>query len=253
VINIFLLHFKTANHPTGDFDTRGIMSLRKEEINRKILHVFTGCIVPALILYVPMYAPHFSRAPGWFTPRWYPPALALLAAALFTSVELLRFRSKAIQRFFYFLSASALRPEESKELTGATYIAYSTLVCSILFVNQPSISFMVLGAFIWGDAAAALVGQSMGRIKIGKKTIEGSIGCFLLCLTLFLFIFPRVPHLLDPWRGSMRFIVAFVASISITGFELFAVKFAKNFTINDNLIAPVITGIIMTIIYPATK
>ena len=29
-----------------------------------------------------------------------------------------------------------------------------------------------------GDAAAALVGKSMGRIRIGEKTLEGALGCF---------------------------------------------------------------------------
>jgi diacylglycerol kinase (CTP) len=229
------------------------MPLRKEEINRKVLHIFTGIIVPAAILYLPLYAPHYCWLPNFLSPRSYPLLLAVFAGALLTGVEALRFKSKIVQRFFYFFSGKALRPEEAKKLTGATYIAYSTALCSILFVNQPSISFMVLCAFIWGDAAAALVGQSIGRIKIGKKTLEGSVACFLLSLLLFTLAFPLVPHLLDPWRGSMPFAVAFASALSITVFELFTIKITKDFSINDNLTAPVITGIIINVIYPVIK
>ena len=226
------------------------MTLRKEEINRKTLHAITGSVVPALILYIPLYAPHFSWLPVWLTPRLYPLILAAFASALLTFVELLRFRNSAVQRLFYSISGSALRPEESQKMTGATYIAYSALGCSLLFINHPQISFMVLAAFIWGDAAAALVGQSIGRIKIGEKTIEGSLGCFAMCIALFVFVFPHVPRLLEPWKGVMPPCMAFLSTFVITIMELFPISFKKNKVINDNLIVPLITGVIILLLFP---
>jgi dolichol kinase len=229
------------------------MALQKEEIYRKVLHIFSGSIIPAAILYIPRYSPHFSRLPGWLTPKFYSPVLAAAACALFIGVEALRFRSGFVQRLFFRISGPALRPEESRKLTGATYIALSTLICSIVFIDRPYISFMALCAFIWGDAAAALVGQSIGRIKIGKKSLEGSLGCFALCMVLFIFVFPLVPHLLEPWQGKVPLAMACLASVSITVMELFPIQITKNFVINDNLTVPVFTGIIMQVVYPFIK
>jgi Dolichol kinase len=226
------------------------MALRKEEVYRKVLHVFTGLIVPGLILYIPRYAPSFPWAPGWLSPRLYPPVLAVAVAVVFTVVELLRFRVGPVQAMFYRISGPALRPEEARKLTGATYIVYSALLCSIVFVNQPFISFMVLCAFIWGDAAAALVGQALGRIKIGKKSLEGSLACFVLCMALFTGGYRLVPHLLDAWQGRVPFFLAIAGSLCITIMELFPVRITKKISINDNLTVPVLTGIVLQLLYP---
>jgi dolichol kinase len=230
-----------------------MMALRKEEIYRKVLHIFSGSIVPALILYIPMYAPPFSCFPVWLKPELYPPVLAAVFTFIFLSIELLRFRVPFVQRLFYGISGATLRPEEDKKMTGATYIVAAAFICSVVFVKQPYISFMVLCAFIWGDAVAALVGQSFGRTKIGKKSLEGSTGCFVLCMILFLGAFPLVPHLLDSWNGKMSILMAVLASLCITVMELFPITFAKKYVVNDNLTVPVITGIIMYIAYPVLK
>ena len=229
------------------------MALKKEEVYRKVLHLFTGIIFPGLVLYIPRYAPHYSWLPAWLTPKLYPPALALVAGIAFTAFEQARFRFGPVQAFFYRLSGSALRPEEAKKMTGATYIVYAVLVCSIVFVNKPFISFMVLCAFIWGDAAAALVGQSIGRTKIGKKSLEGSCACLVLCLFLFTLGFRLVPHALDAWGGTTPLLLAIAASFCITVMELFPIKINRDFTVNDNLTVPVITGIVIEFLYPLLK
>jgi dolichol kinase len=239
-----------VNQFTGTISKEAAMVLRKEEINRKILHAFTGSIVPALILYLPLYAPRFSWLPSWMTPRMYPPLLAAAAAGLFTLVEVTRLRSAALQRLFFRVSGAALRPDESKKMTGATYICYATLGCSLLFMNHPQVSFIVLSAFIWGDAAAALVGQSVGRTRIGAKTLEGSIGCLVLCLAFFLLVYPLVPRLLDPWNGVMPVPMALVASLLITVMELFPVSYKRKTIINDNLTVPMATGIAIVLLFP---
>jgi dolichol kinase len=242
---------KAALYPRGTAQRqRYPMALRKEEINRKVLHAFTGSIVPALILYIPLYAPHFSWLPVWLTPRFYPPVLAAVASAFLTFVEIVRLKNTAMQRFFYRVSGATLRPEESKKMTGATYICYATLGCSVLFVDHQQVSFIVLSAFIWGDAAAALVGQSIGKTKIGTKSLEGSLGCFVLCMAFFLLVFPLVPHLLDPWKGVMSVSMALAASFVITIMELFPISINKKMTVNDNLTVPMVTGIIIVLLFP---
>jgi dolichol kinase len=59
-----------------------------------------------------------------------------------------------------------------------------------------------------------------------------------------------VPHLLDEWRGSVPLFLALAGSLCITILELFPARITKNVSINDNLTVPVITGIVLQLLYP---
>lgn len=211
------------------------MPLTKEEINRKLLHILSGTMIPAGIFYIPMIEG---------SNKWIPVIILAVLSVGSVLLEYLRFNNKFIQNLFMSLGASMLRSHEDRSITGATYIFLSALICSVLFINTPSISFMVICLFILGDAIAAIVGISIGRIKIGKKSLEGSIACFVLGLILFFFAFPNVPFLLKVWEGKIPLVLILIASFTNTIFELFPIKLGK-FEINDNLSVPVITGLVM--------
>ena len=217
------------------------MSLTKEEINRKLLHILSGCLIPMGILYIP-------KIPG--APGYLPMVILGVLLVLSIFIEVIRFKIPGVQKVFVSLVGSMLRTEENKKFTGSTYIFASAFICAIIFYRQPHISFMVINLFILGDAIAAVVGLSIGRIKIGKKSLEGSLGCFILCLILFFGVYPHVPLLLDQWNGRIPLSLIFITSLCITIFELMPWRITKNFVINDNLIVPVITGIIMLKLYP---
>jgi len=217
------------------------MALTKEEINRKLLHIISGCSIPAGILYLP-------KIPG--APEKLPMLIIGVLLALSIAVELIRFRMPAVQKLFYSMAGTMLRKEENKKLTGSTYIFASSFLCTIIFANQPHISFMVLNLFILGDAVAAIVGLSIGRIKIGKKSLEGFLACFILCLTLFFAVYPHVPLLLDQWNGRVPLTLTIIASLCIAVLELFPIKITGNFSLNDNLYVPVVTGLVMMKVYP---
>ncbi len=227
------------------------MALKKEEIMRKVLHFIFGTIIPVGALYIPWYA----QKQGWdFVPPWaLPPIILGVFLVGFVLMETLRFRIPAIANLVNKFGGSFMRKEEAKTTTGATYINASALICTIIFRNHPYISFMVISTFIWGDAVAALVGQAIGKIKIGKKSLEGSLACLVLCLFFYLLVFPHVPLLLDSWNGRVPLAIVIIASLSVTIMELFPLKFSKTFDINDNLTVPVITGLIMVWVYPFVK
>jgi dolichol kinase len=210
------------------------MGLRKEEITRKLLHLF-ALLMPIGIFYLPR----------WSIPEYVPAGVLAFLLSGSMIVETLRFKVPAVQKIFFKFFGSMLREEESKRTTGSTYVIGAALLCAILFRESPHISFMVLSLFILGDAIAAIVGLSMGRIKIGKKSLEGSLSCFLLCIILFYAVFPIVPGLLDIWNGKLPFVLVLTTSFAITIFELIPLRITKNFTINDNLAVPVIAGYIM--------
>jgi dolichol kinase len=160
-------------------------------------------------------------------------------------LESLRFRIPLVQKYFVMFFGHMMRKEDSKRLTGSTYIIGAALLCSILFYNDRHITFMVLSLFILGDAAAAIVGLNTGRVKIGKKSLEGSAACFFLCMLMFYMVFPHLPGILDSWGGKIPLHLAVISSLSITVFELVPLRITLKTVINDNLAVPVITGGIM--------
>ena len=216
------------------------MALTKEEINRKLLHVISGTAIPAGIFYLPKIEGISNMFPVV--------ALGLLLVGSIL-LEYLRFHNAVIQKLFLSIGSNMLRSSEDKSVTGATYIFASAFICSILFFDNPEISFIVISLFILGDAIAAIVGISIGRIKIGKKSLEGSLACFFLGLILFFFVYPNTPMIMDSWNGKIALPLILIASFSNTIFELFPIKIGK-FIINDNLTVPVITGLALLYLTP---
>lgn len=210
------------------------MRLSSQEIGRKLLHLF-ALLMPIGIFYAPVL--HF------------PEILApVFLGSLFIGsviIEFLRFRIPAVQKVFFAMFGSMLRKEESFKVTGSTWIIGAGFLCSILFSRTPYISFIVLTLFVLGDAAAALVGISLGRIKIGKKTLEGSLACFVTCVIVSVVVLPFIPGLLDQWGGRIPLALALITGLVITVFELVPLKVAPKLVINDNLAVPVIAGYVI--------
>ena len=206
-----------------------------------MLHLF-ALVMPAGIFYIPQFFPQFSGA------KFIAPVILAVVLTGSIIIEFLRFRVPAVQKIFYLFVGSMLREEESKKTTGSTFVIGAALMCSLLFWHHLHIAFMVLFIFILGDAVAALVGISMGRIKIGKKSLEGSTACFLMCMLLFFAVFPFVPGLFDTWGGGISLkmaLIAIMVSLSTTVFELVPLKISSKIIINDNLAVPVISGFLM--------
>jgi dolichol kinase len=213
------------------------MPLPKEEIARKLLHLF-ALLMPAGIYYIPKY-----------TGTWMIPPVIL--GALFIGsviIEKMRQLSPGIQELFFKLFGSMLRKEETKQTTGSTWVIGAAFICSIIFRNEPQVALMVLTIFILGDAVAALVGMSIGKIKIGKKSLEGSLACFLLCMFFFYAVFPFIPGLLAPYGGRLPLMVALITSLTVTVFELVPLKITPKIIINDNLAVPVIAGLLLRLL-----
>jgi dolichol kinase len=208
--------------------------LSREEVTRKLLHLI-ALVMPLGIFYLPRWSFPRSIAPIFLT--------ALFAGSVL--IEMGRFGSPAVQRAFFRFFGWLLRKEERFKIAGSTWVMGAAALCSILFFNATYVSCVALSLFVIGDAAAALVGISMGRIKIGKKSLEGSLACFLSCIALSYGLFPFLPGLLNRWGGTLPFSLVLVTAAVVTVFELVPLRITPNIAINDNLAVPVIAGYAM--------
>jgi dolichol kinase len=126
-----------------------------------------------------------------------------------------------------------LRESEATQLCGGSYFSLGCTLAIHGFepvVAMTSIIFLVLG-----DMSAALMGRSFGQsicnIKIGRegrKSVEGSVAMFVVCLLFGCSIFSQV-HL----REYAVTLAALVATLA----ELY-----EPFGINDNVTIPVLSS-----------
>ena len=132
---------------------------------------------------------------------------------------------KFFKKYFYFM----MRDSEKKgEITGATWVFAGSLF-TIILIPKP---FCIVALFFLavGDTFAALIGMSYPFIKIGRKTLSGSIACFVTCCVIgLLFSFSL--------NTSTIILGAFIATLT----ELSSMK------INDNLSIPIFSGLSMYI------
>jgi len=204
----------------------------REEVYRKLLHVLV-VLLPVGVFYGPAI---------FFTDRQTILFYTLFILLLSVGIEIARFRHSAFAKWYFDTFGSMLREEEKNKLTGATYVAAATFFCawlSLIDERMAASACMGLILFILGDAAAALVGKSMGRIRIGDKTLEGALGCFLICLGLSFFAIPQLPDFVTKWGGTVELWQAIVISVLVAFLELFPVKLEK-IKLNDNLYVPVL-------------
>ena len=191
----------------------------KEEVFRKAIHLGT-LLIPLLYLFV--------------TRKW---ALSIVVplAALSLVIDIARLGGIRASRVFLRLFGALLREHERQTLTGASYLVVSSSLC-ILFYDKPvailSVLFLVLG-----DPVAALVGGRYGRTQIwGRKSIEGSLACFIVCLAVTAFIpgfalWPKSPTI----SMSARLLGPLTATL-VEGLPV---------PVDDNLSVPLVSGLVM--------
>ena len=102
-------------------------------------------------------------------------------------IEVYRKNNHVLSRIFSNWFEFMMRDKEKKgELTGATWVFVGALF-TILLVPDPFniISLLFLS---FGDTFAAIIGTRFPYIKLGRKTLSGSIAGFTACLTIGLAI-----------------------------------------------------------------
>ena len=156
-------------------------------------------------------------------------SLLLLAFIISMVVEFHRFWQRGFRKTFNRIFGLILRRHELRDLTGATYLLFSSMLCVALF--EPLIASCAVAFLSVGDTFAALVGMNLGKRKFMgmSKSMEGSIACFVSCLIFGLF------WMKNPFLALGG---AFTATIAELG----------GIPLDDNLKIPLGAGLIMTIL-----
>ena len=177
------------------------------ELGRKALHLLSLAL-PASMLLLP-----------------YGTTLVALVAlgALAIAVEVARDRSAAIHAWIDRWLGWMMRPEErvpGSGFCGATWVVVTAALLLAAFPAPVAAAAMAVG--LVGDAAAALVGRSVGRHPWpgSRRTLEGTLGFLATGLVVMLFF------------GSFPWSARVAAVVAAAVFEALPVP------LNDNLVVP---------------
>jgi dolichol kinase len=195
----------------------------RDELVRKLIHLFSLSI-PVIYYFIPS-------------------STSITILICFTAFALIvdggRFISKPFAKIFYQTFGFLLRKheldKEKKNLTGATYVLLSALICALIF---PKVIFVTaFTILIISDTMAALIGRKFGKRKFLRKSFEGTLS-FFISASIVVFFTPKVGNF--PMEYMIGFIAAFVGAIV----ENISYGYA-----DDNLSIPISVGLTMWVLY----
>ena len=156
--------------------------------------------------------------------------LILLSSAII--IETARLYLPGINRWFIHYFGILMRREERHNPTGTLYYLLGALIALSLFPKEIALFSMTVLAV--GDPAAYIIGSNFGKLRIGKKNIEGSLA-FLTASVIAGFLLSNL------W-DDLSVIAIITGAVTGAVVELIPVK------INDNLTIPVTASAAMSFI-----
>ena len=102
-------------------------------------------------------------------------------------IEIYRINNPILSTFFSNWFEFMMRDSEKKgEITGATWVFVGALFTILLVPDPYNIISLLFLSF--GDTFAAIIGMKFPYVKLGRKTLSGSIAGFFACLAIGLVI-----------------------------------------------------------------
>lgn len=164
--------------------------------------------------------------------------ILLPMAVAFFVVDVTRFYSRTVSRWFYNWFGWLLRRHEQddavKRLSGATNVLLSACFCVLVFPKVITINAFAI--LIVSDTTSALIGRRFGKRRFFRKSLEGSIAFFASALIVVL-IAPKIERL------PLEYLAAVIASAVGAFVE------ASSATIDDNITIPISIGFTMWLLY----
>ena len=188
-------------------------NIMKSEFSRKAIHL-SNAIIPLSYYY--------------FLPNKIDMIIVLAVFLIFCFfIEILRINNQKLSTFFSNWFEFMMRNEEKKgEITGATWVFVGALFTILLVPDPYNIISLLFLSF--GDTFAAIIGMKFPHIKLGRKTLSGSMAGFFACLSIGLVIDIPITY-------EIVILGAFVAMF----IEILPLP------INDNVSIPISSGLSM--------
>ena len=157
--------------------------------------------------------------------------IAITASLTGTAIvlELSRRRFPRLNEWFMAQTSVLLKESESSRVLGSTYMAAASLIVFLFFDKE--IAILALMYIAVGDPLAGVVGKRYGRLKIGSKSVEGTlafavgaggVGCALIAAGL------DVPYWVALGGAGVGALVELLPS-----------------PVDDNLTVPTMSGVVM--------
>ena len=186
---------------------------------RRLFHATAGTVIPIV---------------AWFVPDPLPSLLLGLLALASLALDLARFRVPWLNRLFLKWLSLLLKEEESRRVTGATYLLIAACLCFLFF--DKFIALAVLLFLSFGDPAAALVGRRAPGPRVFGKSPIGTLAFIGVSLAVLVLL---------TGAGVAEFKWALVIAAVIAGLvELAPIP------LDDNLTVPLLSGAVAQFLPP---
>jgi len=184
---------------------------------RKLFRIGAGIVFPVLYYFSPN--------------KIIVEMLLLYLLGIMTTLEVMRYISPNLWRTIAEHSKGILKVRQGM-ITGTTALLISNIIVIALF--NKSVAIVSLVYMLFGDAAAAIVGTKYGKVKIGDKSLEGSLAFFVTVMVIAL--------IFSQWTGiRIHLIILIFGAIAATITEALPIE------INDNLTVALASAIVMQI------
>ncbi|MCX7856881.1 MAG: hypothetical protein N2513_02685 [Deltaproteobacteria bacterium] len=148
--------------------------------------------------------------------------IACISFIAISLVEFLRIKGYVKTKFFEKL----IKEEEANKPTGSFFFILSCIVVILVFDYKPAVLSLFILSF--ADSFASFIGRKIGRKKILNKSLEGSLGFYVITF-LILYV------------GGEALSRALLVSLVTTIIELFSEKLR----IDDNLTVPLVAATLL--------
>lgn len=131
-----------------------------------------------------------------FAPTETSKTVLLISWIAFVPIDFLRQTSPPLNEWLVHAFKPIMRQSEVNKLAGTTYLITGVLV--VAFLAPRSVTSLTLLFLAFADPIASYVGIRYGRDKImGHKSLQGTIGAYVVCFALSLLYLAALNQSLD--------------------------------------------------------
>jgi dolichol kinase len=157
-----------------------------------------------------------------------------VCSIIFIGIDFFRLRYKPLNSWIMSIVGNFARRTEVNGLTGVSYLCVGVMTIAIIFPKEIALLSILLLAV--GDPISSIFGVMYGKdVLIGKKTLQGSIACFISC-TLMAALYYLSTQIMIERVVLAAIITGFIAALS----ELLPIA-----GLDDNFTFPILSSCLL--------